>query len=798
MRWVAILLLASVIGQHAFAAVDDRIMKAAGPNAPEIRRFLESAAERHGGFGARAAEFLVTNMPEPDLQSLSADFLNENLDLAIKARETFPWAKEVPEEIFFNDVLPYAVFDEPRDPWRADFFEKCSTLVKTCKTATEAAQTLNREFFNLVNVHYNLQRSFTNQSPKEAIADGAATCTGLTILLVDACRSVGVPARAAGIPKWPHKDGNHTWTEIWDGEWMFTGSDEYDPAGLNRGWFNGDANLAIEGEPEHAIHATSWKQTGAYFPMAWNPRKEGRNATGERVKVPSVNVTSRYKQTGAAEPEKAEISVRLHDGSAPGPDKRVVADVTLIDANGKIVARDQTRAGRADLNDMPRFEVDPGTTCLLRFTRDGESREASVEIKDPTRQTLDLHWDKLPPSSAAIMAVEEWLANPAGERGAAPEAPLTKAEAERIREMLWADRAATLQIERGDDLRAKKIPHGDFELRLLEKTFGEEPEGGHSLWISLHGGGGTTREVNDQQWHNQIQIYTIDEGYYVAPRSPTDTWNMWHQDHIDPLFDRLIEDYIVLRGVNPNKVYLLGYSAGGDGVYHLGPRLADRLAAASMMAGHPNDSSPLSLRNLPFAILMGADDSAYNRNTVAAEWGAALDELEKKDGRGGYPHFVRIFPNTGHGMRQQDAIALPWMAKFERNPWPKRIVWEQGNVPATRFYWLSLPGQQPQKGNRIDAEVDGQTIRLTSSDYSAATLRLSDELLDLDQPVTVFANGREVFSGKVSRNAAAIARSLEERADPASVAFVELPVEWTTAGPASSDVPPVEISNTSS
>jgi poly(3-hydroxybutyrate) depolymerase len=35
------------------------------------------------------------------------------------------------------------------------------------------------------------------------------------------------------------------------------------------------------------------------------------------------------------------------------------------------------------------------------------------------------------------------------------------------------------------------------------------------------------------------------------------------------MFARLIEDLIVLEDVNPDRVYLLGYSAGGDGVYQL-------------------------------------------------------------------------------------------------------------------------------------------------------------------------------------------------------------------------------------
>jgi len=48
-----------------------------------------------------------------------------------------------------------------------------------------------------------------------------------------------------------------------------------------------------------------------------------------------------------------------------------------------------------------------------------------------------------------------------------------------------------------------------------------------------------------------------------------------------------------------------------------------------MMAGHPNEASPLGLRNVPFAIQVGALDVAYKRNEVAAEWGRKLDELQR-------------------------------------------------------------------------------------------------------------------------------------------------------------------------
>ena len=91
--------------------------------------------------------FLVANMPDRDLKSLHADFLLENVDLAYKARNETAWGKQVPEEIFLNNVLPYANVDESRNPWRKDLYELCLPIVKDCKTPSEAAMKLNSTVF---------------------------------------------------------------------------------------------------------------------------------------------------------------------------------------------------------------------------------------------------------------------------------------------------------------------------------------------------------------------------------------------------------------------------------------------------------------------------------------------------------------------------------------------------------------------------------------------------------------------------------------------------------------------------
>ena len=354
---------------------------------------------------------------------------------------------------------------------------------------------------------------------------------------------------------------------------------------------------------------------------------------------------------------------------------------------------------------------------------------------------------------------------------------LSKEEAATTRSGLSRERLAEISIERKVEMENKTVVLGDKWMRWLEKSFGEAPEDGHSLWISMHGGGGAPAQVNDQQWKNQIQLYQPPEGIYVAPRAPTGQWNLWHEGHIDPMFQRLIEDYVALRGVNPDKVYLMGYSAGGDGVWQLGPRMADRFAAAAMMAGHPNEASLLGLRNLPFAIFMGGEDAAYKRNTIAAERVAELDRLQKAD-PGGYVHMSRIYKGLGHWMNRKDAEALPWMAKFSRNPWPGKIVWLQDDVTHDRYYWLKIPDKAAAKaGDQIVATVEGQTIRLEGKVPAGTELRLSDRLLDLDQPVTVMVNGRKVLEKKANRSAAVIRQCLLERADPAAAGTAVLVIE---------------------
>jgi Transglutaminase-like superfamily len=276
-----------------------------------------------------ALAYLLVNMPESDLKNLSGDYLLNNVTLAYKARNASDWARAIPQEIFFADVLPYANVDETREDWRQDLYDRCMPLVKDAKSAADAEQILNKKIFPMVKVKYHAtKRLKPNQSLSESMKIGYASCTGLSIILADACRAVGVPARLAGTPLWSDHSGNHTWTEVWDHQWYFVGSAE--PGKLNHTWFEANAAKADDSQMETRIYAASFADTKMVFPMVWDQQE---------TNVHGVDVTGYY--TG-----RQTFTVKLPPGAA-----------VQLRQNGILQAASSEAIASFDLAVRQRFDV---------------------------------------------------------------------------------------------------------------------------------------------------------------------------------------------------------------------------------------------------------------------------------------------------------------------------------------------------------------------------------------------------------------------------------------------------------
>ena len=305
----------------------------------------------------------------------------------------------------------------------------------------------------------------------------------------------------------------------------------------------------------------------------------------------------------------------------------------------------------------------------------------------------------------------------------------------------------------------KNFSRDGLQLKFDYRVFGELPEDGRSLFISMHGGGNAPEALNTQQWKNQIRLYEPREGVYVAPRAPWDDWNMWFKPGLDEFFDALIQTAVVEMEVNPDKVYLLGYSAGGDGVWRMAPRMADRWAAASMMAGHPGEVSQVNLRNVPFMIWMGENDGAYDRNKLAVEKGRVMDSLQQAEPEG-YIHETHIVKGKGHWMDRADTAAIAWMTKYKRNALPKKIVWRQEEVMRPFMYWLGVDLETARPGMAVVAELSGNEIKIEACDYPKLRIYLNDRMVDMDKPVKVTYKGKVLFEKKLARTAKCMARTL--------------------------------------
>jgi hypothetical protein len=345
----------------------DGLLKAAleraGKNRGQIRQALDEVAVDQ----REAMRFLIANMPDRDLRQLSTGFLLENVALAYQAWNQTAWKNSVPKDIFFNDVLPYASIDERRDAWRKTFYGQFRPLVKDAKTPGEAAVLLNQKIFPLLKVHYSTRRPKAVQSPEESIRAGLASCTGLSIMLIDACRAVGIPARFVGT-LWTDNSGNHSWVEVWDQGWHYTGAAE--PAKLDSAWFTGKAATARRDDPWHAIYAVSYRRTPSEYPLLWDSGSDG---------IYAVNVTDRYRGAGPM-PPAGTVPVTIRVLNAAGGD-RCAASIKIIDATGRTVFEGTTKDERFDANDHLSTFLPAGQEFRVEIRRAGRELKAGFRAE---------------------------------------------------------------------------------------------------------------------------------------------------------------------------------------------------------------------------------------------------------------------------------------------------------------------------------------------------------------------------------------------------------------------------------
>ncbi len=260
----------------------------------------------------------------------------------VAVREEKRWG-EVSDDLFLNAILPPVSLREQWVDWYPRLQPLAKELTKTAKTPLEAAMLINRHIWKRIHVVYSTKRDFPHQDPLHSMRIQKASCTGLSIILIDACRSVGIPARLVGC-LWYKKPGNHSWVEVYsEGQWYPLGAFEDTPP--TELWFANDAAQAVANIPKYAIYATRLMPHERTYFYGWE--------------VPAENVTAHYTK---ALKQSSGITIHI---AAERNGQRVEVPLEI---NGQSY---QTPGPLRDLNDYVSIQVPEGES--VTFTLEGKT-----------------------------------------------------------------------------------------------------------------------------------------------------------------------------------------------------------------------------------------------------------------------------------------------------------------------------------------------------------------------------------------------------------------------------------------
>lgn len=351
----------------------------------------------------------------------------------------------------------------------------------------------------------------------------------------------------------------------------------------------------------------------------------------------------------------------------------------------------------------------------------------------------------------------------------------------------------------------------DLEPNAVMKYYygykGDRPDAGYPFFLYLHGSGTPSNE-----WSTGHGIAMKNEdgpSVYFIPQIPnTGEYYRWYQKSKQWTWNKLLRQLYVNADINPNKVFFFGISEGGYGSQRLASFYADYLAGAGPMAGgEPLKNAPAeNCRNIAFNFRTGGDDTGFFRNTLTQYTKDAFEALQEKY-PDGFVHHIELIPGYGHHIDYYQTT--PWLVKYERNPHPKHVLWENYDMDGlyrNGFYNLYLE-EDPRgrftyrvtytmdiEGNEVNLKVQRTNYRTTEtqsgiemafkrsySELNKGKIRiyLNNNLVDLSKPVRVVANGRLLYEGIVEPNVKDMVRSCATFFDPERVYSASVMIDMT-------------------
>lgn len=313
------------------------------------------------------------------------------------------------------------------------------------------------------------------------------------------------------------------------------------------------------------------------------------------------------------------------------------------------------------------------------------------------------------------------------------------------------------------------------------------------LFVGLHGGGEGAGSADESRstWQAKGCVGVYPQGIRLVH----DTWNAVDGERF---VLSLIEIAKAQHDVDPDRVYVGGFSMGGTGSWFLAGRHPDLFAGAAPYSGvlMASPRSQLAtkeevraiqhglvpnVRNLAMWYTIGLEDPRTMPGTYLYV-ADVLASLRAKDPQGYAKIHFEALPDLEHEFpKGEPARGLEFLLNERRERFPPKLVWEytrdpspspEAGEPVPRlqkqlFYWLGCA--EPRDFQTIRATRAGNTIALecsqTKDGAKGVTIFLNASMFDPAAEVVVTSGEVELYRGRPVPDVWTVLETFDDKLD---------------------------------
>ena len=180
-------------------------------NYGEMVKAWDSIAAIRGELDFKRKKFVY------DVNTISADFLIENIDLAFAAWRQKPWSKGLDFDQFCRYVLPYRGSNEPLQDWRKYFYQHSRWVDSIFAGEIDpvpVAAAINDSLKSWFRFDDRFYRHPTDQGLNEMLKNQMGRCEDMANLAIYALRANGLAVTSDYTPYWADAANNHAWNAL--------------------------------------------------------------------------------------------------------------------------------------------------------------------------------------------------------------------------------------------------------------------------------------------------------------------------------------------------------------------------------------------------------------------------------------------------------------------------------------------------------------------------------------------------------------------------------------------------------